>query len=59
MFGDRVRVERMEKDKHTETDASTHVSKFYADKVHAAETSEAAGKNSTVSPHLAASSFGH
>jgi len=46
VFGDRVRVERVEKSKSTEAEASTHVSKFYADKVHVAESAEASGKNS-------------
>ncbi|KAF8252779.1 hypothetical protein K440DRAFT_652656 [Wilcoxina mikolae CBS 423.85] len=45
VFGDKVRVERVERSKSAGAEASTHVSKFYADKVQSSASSEAAGKN--------------
>jgi DNA mismatch repair protein MSH3 len=46
VFGDRVRVERVERSKSAGAEASTHVSKFYADLVQSSAQPEVAGKNS-------------
>jgi len=45
VFGDKVRVERVERTKGAHTEAATHVSKFYANKVQSTGSSEVEGKN--------------
>ena len=45
MFGDKVRVERVDRSKSAGSDAATHVSKFYANKVQSSDSTETETKN--------------